>query len=189
MPVIGPLAMENLRRNWPVLGAVIVLVAFTAVHMLIFRPLARRYDAAIKSSADIGLAMDPEQLPESMPPRLFALITDNSLPPAVALERAGSGALTAGLVEDLNRMASQHGMVLVQTEPGMVSQQQNSVQVRAHLKIRCHFADFVALLGDIARSGALIAVDRFTLTPLESGNMMLEVWVSRCVLKQGEGAR
>jgi hypothetical protein len=187
MPVIGPLAFERLRRNWPVMGAVIVLVVFSAAHALVFRPLDRRYEAAIRSSADLGLAMDPDQMPESMPPRLFALISDNSLPPAVAQERAGSGALTAALVEDLNRMAGQHGMTLVQTEPGMVTQQQNSVQVRAHLRIRCHFGDFVALLDDIARSGSLVAVDRFTLQPLESGNQMLEIWVSRCVLKQGGG--
>lgn len=189
MPVIGPLALENLRRNWPLLGALCVLVAFTACHVLIFHPLSQRYDAAIKSSADLGLAMDPDQMPESMPPRLFALIADNSLPPATALDRAASGALTAGLVEDLNRMAGRHGMALVQTEPGPVTQQQGLVQVRAHLKIRCRYDQFVALLDEIARSGTLIAVDRFSLMPIEPGTQMLEVWVSRCVLKQGGSAR
>ena len=128
-------------------------------------------------------------MPEAMPPRLFALIADNSLPPATALERTASGALTAALVEDLNRMAGRHGMALVQTEPGPVTQQQGVVQVRAHLRIRCRYSEFVALLDEIARSGTLIAVDRFTLAPLESGSQMLEVWVSRCILKQGGSAR
>jgi len=56
--------------------------------------------------------------------------------------------------------------------------------VRAHLKIRCHYLQFTALLDDLGRSGSLISLDRFTLLPNQSGSEILEVWVSRSILKQ-----
>ena len=184
MSVINPFVLEAVRRQWPVLGALVVLVGITVSQALVFSPMARRYDAAIKSAGALGLAPDPDQMPETIPPRLFALIADNALPPATAQERASSGALTASLIEDVNRLATRRGMDLVLTEPGTVTQQLTSVQAHAHLRIRCRFRDFTGLLDDIARSGTLMAVDRFTLEPIDGGRITLELWVSRCVLKQ-----
>jgi hypothetical protein len=132
----------------------------------------------------MGLALDPSQAPQSLPPRVFALLADNAMPAAEASEHAASGALTASLLDDLNKRVSAHGMEVLVTEPGTVAQMPHSVLVRAHLKIRCRYAQFTSLLDDLSRSGSLISLDRFTLLPNESGTEFLEVWVSRSVLKQ-----
>ena len=81
------------------------------------------------------------------------------------------------------------GIQVVATEPGTVSQQPTSVQVRAHLKIRCRYGQFVDLLGEMAHTNRLYSVDRFQMNADESGNQLLELWMSRYVLKQSRGGR
>ena len=122
-----------------------------------------------------------------LPPRVFALLTDHALPSADATERAASGALTAGLLEDLNQIAGQRGLAVLATEPGPISQDPQSVRVRAHLKMRGSYPAFVAWLSDIAKGRSLTSLDRFALQPGESGTMQIDLWVSRYVLKQGAG--
>lgn len=183
---MNPIVREALRRQWPLFGALGLFLVFALAHTLTFLPTATRYESTLKRAGEMGLAFDPDQMPQTLPPRVFALLADNAIPAAVATERAASGALTANLLDDLNKRVAANGMEVLVTEPGPVTQMPHSVQVRAHLKIRCRYPQFTALLGDLGRSGSLIAFDRFTLLPNESGTEILEVWVSRIILKQDE---
>ena len=187
MPVSNPVFATILRRQWPVLGALALFLIFALANAVAFAPTAGRYDAAVKRNAALGLSADPNQSPAILPPRVFALLTDHALPPLEAQERANSGALTASLLEDLNQIASQHGLSVLATEPGPLSQDPQSVRVRAHLKMRGGYAAFVSWLADIAKGGSLTALDRFSLQPGESGSMLIDVTVSRYVLKQSVG--
>ena len=183
---MNPLLTATLRRHWPLLGAVAMLAVLTAAHQIWFRPTVRRYEVALERANDLGLSLDPDRTPAVLPPRLFALLADNSLPPQVAEEQGSSGTLTAKLLEDLTLRASQHGIRVVSTEPGPMNQQTDGVQVRAHLELRCTYAKFLELLQDLSKQPRLCSVDRFSLTS-PGGEMALDLWVSRYVIKQGKG--
>ena len=186
---MNPFWAAELRRNWPLFGAIAIFIVFTASDQLLFQPAARRYQSAVKQATDLGMPIEPAAPTPVLPPRLFALLTDNALPAAAAQEQGNSGELTATFLEDLTALFNRHGMQLIGTEPGPVSQQSNSVQVRAHVRLRCKYADYLALLEDLAHSNKLISVDRFLYTTDDAGTPVLEMWVSRYVIKQTQGRR
>jgi len=49
--------------------------------------------------------------------------------------------------------------------------------------VQCTYADFVALLDDLAREPSLIAVERFSMTQGRDGRQLLDLWVTRFILK------
>jgi len=181
---MNPIWTAALRRNWPLVGAIGIFLAFALVHQLLFIPAARRYEAAVKRAAELGLALDPAQAPSLLPPRVFALVADNALPSAEAQELGNSGVLSARLLEDLTRAIDQHGMEVMMTEPGPVTQGSYSVQVRAYLKARGRYSQLVSLLDDLAKGHELIGIDRFTLAAQPSGQETVDLWVSRLILQQ-----
>jgi hypothetical protein len=185
MPMIDPVWSALMRRQWPLVAAGIVFLLFVLCELLWFRPVVRRFDAVLKQGKEMGMALDPTQAPAVLPPRVFALLVDNTLPAAVAQQQGASGALTAKLLEDLTALSSKHGIQVLATEPGSVTQQPHSVQVRAHLNLRCRYNQFVTLLDDLASGAQLYSIDRFSLRDEPSGGEALEIWVSRYVLKQG----
>ena len=188
MPLISPVVLAQLRRHWQLVGAVVVFVCFGLIHLLVFQPAAQRYHKALKRAGDLGLTLDFDSPPTAMPPRVLALLADNALPASAAGMERESGALTAALLEDLTQLTTKHGMQVLATEPGATAQETRAVQVRAHLKSRCSYAEFVAFLDDLGRANRLIAVDRFDLVG-GSGEPELDLWVTRYILKQTEGPR
>lgn len=187
--MISPLLAAQLRKNWPLVGAVVVFVLFMALHVAVFRPAANRYAAALRSASELGMALDPNQPARMMPPRVFALLSDNSMPPGLAVEKGNSGVLASQLLEDVSRLTSKVGMDVMITEPGATTQQARAVQVRAYLRANCSYDEFVRFLDELSRSGTLISVDRFTLTSTSPGRHVLDLWVTRFVLKQQSGTR
>lgn len=180
---MNPILSATLRRHWPLVGAIIVFAGFIVADQVLFRPTARRFETAVRNAAEVGMAIDPDKSPPILPPRLFALLADNAMLAGEAQEQGNSGALTAQLMGDMTSLMGRHGIEVVVTEPGPVTQQPQSVQVRAHLRLRCRYAAFVAMLDEIARGDHLIAVDRFTLSPQGGGNVTADVWMTRYILK------
>ena len=76
-------------------------------------------------------------------------------------------------------------MDIVFTEPGAVDQKPSSVEIHAHFRFSCEFDQFIGFLEDAARSGHLLAVERFKLEARDQGPVDLELWMSRLILKQG----
>jgi hypothetical protein len=179
---MNPLAEAWLRRHWPALVSLVVLALFTLVHQLWFQPTAQRYARALKAATDLGMPLDPNNLPRIMPPRLFARIADNSLPEARAQEAANSGQLTAELLGDLSSAMSRRGLTVTGTDPSPTSNNEHSILLRAHVRARGRYADFVMLLDDLARDTRLYSVDRFTMMPDGAGGIFVELWASRLVL-------
>ncbi|HET9328111.1 MAG TPA: type 4a pilus biogenesis protein PilO [Candidatus Eisenbacteria bacterium] len=189
MPLISPILSAQLRRHWQLMFAVLVFAVFIVVHLLVFQPAAHRYHLALKRAGDLGLAVETEAPPPLMPPRVLALIVENALPATAAGMERESGALTAGLLEDLTQLTTRHGLQVLATEPGITAQEAQAIQVRAHLKIRCSFSEFVAFVDDMSRSNRLIAIDRFDLVSDPPGEPLLDLWVTRYIIKQPEGPR
>ncbi len=181
---MSPLMEQTLRRLWPAIGALAILGLLTAVDTLWFRPTASRYTRVLKQATAIGMPLDPNQMPRIMPPRVFALVADNSMPAIQAQEAANSGALTSEFLGDLTQRVGRRGMTVISTEPGITTQDPDMVELRAHLRLRGRYPDFVLLLDDLAHDQRLFGVDRFTITPDES-SVLVELWVSRLVLKSG----
>ena len=183
MPLIDPIQAAWLRRHWQFASATAVFVLFVVGHLLVFSPAAGRYRTALKQASDLGLSLEHGDFEPLMPPRVLALITENSMPSADATAQGGSGALTSALLEDLTRITARLGMVVTATEPDAVVQLTNAVQVRAHLRVECTYPQFMAFLDELSRSGKLIAVERFTLSAGERRRQKLDLWVTRHVLK------
>ena len=183
MPV-NPIWATMLRRHWALVGAIGLFAVFSLANALVFQPVARRYEVAEKQAAELGLTSDPAKSPALMPPRVFALVADNALPSSQAQELGNSGVLTARLLEDLTRLIDAHGMEVMMTEPGAVTQEGRSVIVRAYLKVSGRYDQLVTLFGDVAKDRQLIAIDRFNLSTTAPGRESIDLWVSRLILKQ-----
>ena len=181
---MSPLLRAALRRNWRLIGAIAAFAIFTVIHFGFFRPAAARYHAALVSVGGIEAVFNPGGNRPVLPPRVFSLITDNSLTPQDAQERGGSGALGVILLEDLGRIAARTGLAIVSSDPGPVSQEPLTVQVRAHLTLRGHYGEVVAFFDEMSSSRSLVLVERFEIKPETESNDLLEIWVSRLYLKQ-----
>ena len=181
----------RLRRQWPLMAAAAVCVVFLFVHVRIYLPMAASYRSVLEQAGRLGLMIDPAHPsgPPPMSPRVYSLLMDNSLEPADIDARSQSGQLAADMVQSLSTLASQHGLEVVVAEPGLITQQSGTVEVRAHLKMRGAYAGFVALLDDLGRSGRLWAVERFNIVPTGTAHQDIEVWFASCLLRRSGGAR
>lgn len=186
---MNPFWMNLARRNWQAIAALLVCLGFAAAHAAVFQPALARYRTGLQHAARLGTPFDATGMRPAASPRTTALLNGNSLNAAVAEEQGSSGALTAGLLDEVTRLVAKCGLDVVATEQGLVTQLPSSVQVRAHLKLRGRYAAFANLLGELARSGSLVAVERFTLQAGVGGRQDIEVWMSQLVLKRTPGAR
>jgi hypothetical protein len=123
-----------------------------------------------------------------LPPRVYALITENSLTPQDAVDRGGSGALGVILLEELGRVATRGGLRITASEPGLVTQEPLTTQVRARVVMSGRYADLIGFFDELSRSQSLVLVERFEIKPGAEGDDTLELWLSRLYLKQA-GAR
>ena len=176
--------LATLRRNWRLVGAILAFVTFTLIHFAFFRPAAARYRAALAQAGGLEAVLDPNGGHPPLPPRLFSLIADNSLAPADAQERGGSGALGVILLENLGRIANRAGLQVISTEPGVVTQEPLSTQIRAKLRLRGQYREIVAFFDELSRSPALLVVEQFRVAPGDGDQDVLEVSVSRLYLKK-----
>lgn len=179
----GPPSRKR-NRLWPLIVAVLAFLAFTLFHQIGFRSASERYARVLKEAQDMGLVLGPGSAPPLLSPQVVSLLAENSLPAGVAGQRGNSGALTAAMLEDLTRLAAKRRIEVLSTEQGSVTQLESSVLVRAQLKLRCPYHDFVGLLDDLARSRRLYSVDRFEIEQDESGHPNLDLWVTQTILKQ-----
>jgi len=177
------------RKNWQGLAALTVLAVFAAGHATVFRPTLAGYRAAVRRATQLNMPLDPTDAAPVASARIVNLLAGNSLTPGVAEEQGTSGALTAGLLDEATRLAARSGLQVVATEQGLVSQLPGSVQVHAHLKLKGRYAGFVNLLGALANSGSLLAVDRFRIRGTSDGAQDIEVWLSQLILKRTRSTR
>lgn len=181
---MNALVLAALRRNWRLIGTIAAFVIFTLIHLVFFRPAAARYQAALASVGGIEAVFNPGGGRPMLPPRVYALIAENSITPQDALDRGGSGALGVILLEELGRLASRGGLTVVSSEPGQVTQEPLTTQVRARLTVQGRYAELIAFFDELSGSESLILVERFSITPGSGGEDLLELWVSRLYLKQ-----
>ena len=183
MPVINPIWVAAIRRQWPLVGAVALFLVFLLVNATLFRPAANRYQAAVRRAQSLGLSLEPSAS-TLIPPRVSAMLAANALPASVARENGESGALSAGLIEAVSRLAAQRRLNVQLTEPGPTSQQPQAAVVRAHLRAIGTYEAFLGFLEDLAAHERLLAVDRFSLQPGAAGSIIIDMHVSRYILKQ-----
>ena len=175
-----------MRRNWPAITAVAIFTVFAAVHQLWFHPVAVRYSRVLKQAIEIGMPLDPNQMPRMMPPRLFARVADNLLPESRAQEAASSGQLTAEFLGELTQRLSHRSLTVVGTEPSPMTTGTHSVQLRVHVRARGRYSDFVMFLDDLAGDERLYSISRFNLSPDGVGGVLIDMWASRLVLMSGK---
>ena len=175
-----------MRRNWPAITAVAIFTVFAAVHQLWFHPVAVRYSRVLKQAIEIGMPLDPNQMPRMMPPRLFARVADNLLPESRAQEAASSGQLTAEFLGELTQRLSHRSLTVVGTEPAPMTTGTHSVQLRIHVRARGRYSDFVMFIDDLAGDERLYSISRFNLSPDGVGGVLIDMWASRLVLMSGK---
>jgi len=180
----------RIGRFAPAILAAGFAAVFLLVHVLVFEPLATRYRTALHHAADLGLMLDPAHpsAPPPLSPRVFALLSDNSLPSAEVDAKVQSGAISAEIVQSVSALASRHDLEIVVAEPGTLSQLPGAVEGRAHLKLRGSFSDFVQLMGDLASGDRLWGVERFSVSASKGPVRDIEIWVVGCRLRRAAGA-
>lgn len=185
------MAARRLSRQWPLFVALAVCPAFMLVHAFVFKPQAARYRDAIVRAGALGLMVDPAHPAQQQPlqAKVFSLLMANSLPPAEADARSQSGTLGAEMAQTLSSMASRHGLEIMVAEPGLLTQQPGTIEVRAHIRLRGSYAAFVAFVDDLAQGEHLWAIERFTLSPGAAGPDEFDVWMASCLLMRvGSGS-
>lgn len=172
-------------REGPLVAMVLLLVAFTLFHFMVFGGAARRYQRALANARSAGLVVGPGSTPRMLPPRVSALVAANSMSAEDAQQRGDSGALASDMLAEATALAARHGMDVVFSEPGQVDQKPSSVEIHAHFRFSGEYVQFLQFLDELARGGRLFALDRFNLVARQQGPIELELWMSRLVLKQG----
>jgi hypothetical protein len=181
---MNPLQVDQLKRGWQPLAAVLVAVVFLLLHVAAYLPLKARLAAAETKAHSLGIAFDPDSPPSLMPPRVVALVAGNTLAREEAQTRGTSGALTADLFDAVTSAANHAGVSIVATEPGATLQQEQSVLVKAHVRASCTYSQFTHMLDALARGDQLLTIDRFSLVQTGSSRLQLELWVTRLILKR-----
>jgi hypothetical protein len=183
---MNALLSARLRRQWPVAATLAVFLLFTLAHAALYAPLARRYDRALTRAGSLGALLDPARgvMPAAMPPRVYALLMENSGTPNEVDGRAQAGTLAAELVQQLSSLATVRGLDVIVAEPGAISQQPGWDEARAHLRMRGTWGEYLALLDALAHSGRLYTIERFAVLPTQAGACDIEVWVTGTTLKR-----
>ena len=181
---MNPAWTQFARRHWQILAALLLFAGFTIVHATAFRPALERYRSATARATRLGIPLGVPDAAPAPPARVLALLSDNSLDPAAAEEQGASGTLTAGLLGEVARLATDRGLEVLSTEQGLVTQLPGAVVVRARFRLGGGYARFTGLLDDLARAGTLITLERFTIEGTDSRAGNVEIWVSRLVLKR-----
>ena len=174
-----------LRRFWPALVSLLVVAMLWFVQTLGFGPLAARYRTQLAAAGEIGASLDPRLAFTPLPPRVTELLQRNSVAAADADRLSQSGFLATDLVRRVSETAVGCGIDVAGSEPGVATQTSTTLEVRAHLRLRCRYAQFVRLLGDLAGARALYRMERMVVTPQANGLIETELWVARVLLKRG----
>ena len=183
---MNPVLASRFRSQWPVALALAILLAFVAVQAFVQAPLAGRFRSALARAGSLGAVLDPAGgvVPSAMPPRVYTLLMENSAPPHEVDAKAQAGALAAELVQQLSSLATLQRLDVVVAEPGAITQQPGWNEARAHLRMRGTWGRWLSFLDAMAHSGRLLRVERFSVSPAESGACDIEVWISGATLKR-----
>lgn len=90
-------------------------------------------------------------------------------------------------MQSLSSLAARHQLEVVVAEPGLLTQQPNNVEARAHLRLRGSYAGLTRFMDELARGGRLWTVERFSIVPTSDGHCDIEVYMAGCVLKRAGG--
>lgn len=184
--MMNPVLANRVRTQWPIALAILVLLGFVAVQAAVQAPLTARFRRALGQAGSLGAVLDPSRgaVPAAMPPRVYTLLMENSSPPLEVDGKAQAGTLGAELVQQLSSLATLQHLDVVVAEPGPVTQQPGWAEARAHLRMRGTWGRWLSFLDAIAHSGRLLTIERFSLSPTESGACDIEVWISGATLKR-----
>jgi hypothetical protein len=170
--------------KWQVWLAIAVCAAVLAVDFTVYRPARARMQRALQSARSIGLSLDPSQRPIVPPAPVQEFMMANSIPEADATGAVQSGLLTASVLEEATRIASENGLTVVATEPGLAAQQGANIVVRSHIRARGTYTEFLSFLDALSRGPHLLTVDRFEITAGGGAELNLAVSITRHVLKR-----
>ena len=184
---MDPLASAQFRRQVPMLAALAMGLLFLALHTFLFQPLEQRYRRALVEAGPMGATLDPSQAIRALPPRVYTLLIENARPASQLDHAAQSGALASALMQELSEVAGRHGLDVVVSEPGILTQQPSRVLARAHLRMRGRYTGLVGFLDDLSQHHGLYRIERMLVDPNEGSVHDIEIHVAQLLLKRPEG--
>jgi hypothetical protein len=171
------------RRNVPEIIAVLAALILL-VDVVVYRPAQARMQRAERAATDLGFSFDPSSRRVLLPIQVSSFVMDNSMAEDEAEVAGRTGMLAADLLDQMTRLASQSGLAVIATEPGLTLQQPTEVLVRARLKARGSYPAFLRYMTALGNGEHLVTVDRFSIAANEGGDANIELWVTRHVIKR-----
>lgn len=184
---MNPILDARLRRQLPLVAALVTTAVFMAVHSALFQPMVRRYEVALKTAGESGAVFDGAQVQAMLPPRVHALLMDHSLSEAEATQKSRAGLLGAELVQRLSDVAGRHELNVIIAEPDAGGESPSTIQPRAHLRLRGSYTSLLGMLDELARNGSLVAIERFTIAPVSDGTQDIDLYASGFILRRTTG--
>ncbi len=181
------LASARFRRQVPMLAALATGLLFLGLHTFAFEPLSQRYRRALAAAGPMGATLDPSQATQALPPRVYTLLIENARPASEVDQAAQSGALAGELMQTLSGVAGRHGLDVVVSEPGLLTEQASRLQVRAHVRMRGRYAGLVAFLDELSQQPGLYRIERLTVDPGDEGLPEIDLSVAQLLLKRPDG--
>jgi len=183
----NPVFDAKLRRQLPIMVALVTSMVFLAVHNALFQPMVQRYERAVKAAGEAGAVFDGSKVQPMLPPRVHTLLMEHSLGEAEATQKSRAGLLGVELAQELSDAANRNGLTVTVAEPGAGGESPTTIQPRAHLRLRGRYASLLALLDDLAVSGSLVSVERLTITPVGEGIQDIDLYASGFILRRSAG--
>lgn len=184
---MNPVLDARLRRQLPLMVAIVASMLFLAVHSAFFQPMVKRYERALKAAGDAGSVFDGSNVQPMLPPRVHSLLMEHSLDEAEAAQKSRAGLLGAELAQQLSDAANRNGLSVTVAEPGAGGETPSTIQPRAHLRLRGRYAQLISLLDDLARNGSLVSIERLTIIPISDGLQDIDLYASGFILRRVAG--
>ena len=184
---MNPVLDARLRRQLPLVVALVTIIVFMAIHSALFGPMLQRYERALKAAGDAGAVLDETGARPMLPPRVHTLLFEHSMAEAEAAQKSGAGLLGAELTQALSDAASRNGLSVLVAEPDAGGETHTTILPRAHLRMRGSYTELVALFDQLARTGSLVSVERLTVTPVADGVQDIDFHASGFILRRVAG--
>lgn len=176
---------QDVLRFWTAIVALLLGAGLWSAHTLSFSPLASHYRKQLQAAGEIGASLDPRLAVAPLPPRVTHLFQVNSVSNVDAERMSQSGFYATDLVRRISEIAVANGLDVAASQPGSASHTTSTIEVRAELRLRGRYEQFVHLFDQLAHEGEFYRLEAMSLAPIANGRVEADLQITRMLMKRG----